>query len=798
MFYGWSEAIDLGVKGLVFILLYYIAALFIFNRKNDKVLISGILIIIYVYTIMLYSLNDTSYLWDYSSIYRVGFGLLNGLLFIPFLVFCFAVDLVSFLVRKYIKRKEKVINEEEKKKNSEEILNEEKSDVDKKNLKKTKKWFNKSVIVTVLVVLSIVFQFIFMAILDWWGTSGKYQAKVNEAIKYEKAYDFKSEIEKLKEEKYSDEVRERVRYLYDEKLEELFNEGKYEECIELTSLLSENFGYDYDYDFCHSVKPGWGNPSRKSFVKLYEEASNSNDKERMLKIKKRMIKNDSESYWENYYNVSFDNLTKYDYMKYAEVGDIVTLGKYYVRALSDTKNKEDVSWIVYKIDDDKMYLMASYALEDYVLKVDDKNYKNSKLREYLNDEFFHEIFREHEIELIERDENSDYISIPDRKVIDLIKENRNNSNSSLRSEYLNELSQGLSILLRDSNYIDNQYVIWACDNDETIHSFDEYFIGEKINFEYDVLILPTIIINKKKIDDYIVKDEKFKNEKVKYVSQKLKQQIVDKKTIKEYSANETVGNFDTVLFGKKSGKRFYKKGITVPYGIKSLEEVEEFKANEKKKRKKEAQEYKAKTFANDEYFEWIILEKDENKALLLSKDIISVSKYQEYSIDSDYEQKKITWENSEVRRELNSWFINKLFGEYEKDIIIDTPIKESKNPRFGTINESDTKDKIFILSVEDCLKYFTDVDYELNDNNIEIKKLIASFDKETKKYFLELFYEYEREKYDTETARYWLRDLGEQFWNACFVDSNGAINTRGEYVANGKMGYRPAMWVKLK
>ena len=100
MFYGWAEAIDFGVKGLIFILLYYIAALFIFNRKNDKVLISGILIIIYVYTIMLYSLNDTSYLWDYSSIYRVGFGLLNGLLFIPFLVFCFAVDLVSFLYSK--------------------------------------------------------------------------------------------------------------------------------------------------------------------------------------------------------------------------------------------------------------------------------------------------------------------------------------------------------------------------------------------------------------------------------------------------------------------------------------------------------------------------------------------------------------------------------------------------------------------------------------------------------------------------------------------------------------------------
>ena len=115
MFYGWAEATEFGVNGLCFILLYYIVALLLFNRKNDKILISGILIIVYIYTIMLYSLSDTSYLWDYSSIYRVWFGMLNGVLYIPFLIFCFAVDSISFIIRKIKERKlskEKVIENE--------------------------------------------------------------------------------------------------------------------------------------------------------------------------------------------------------------------------------------------------------------------------------------------------------------------------------------------------------------------------------------------------------------------------------------------------------------------------------------------------------------------------------------------------------------------------------------------------------------------------------------------------------------------------------------------------------------
>lgn len=63
---------------------------------------------------------------------------------------------------------------------------------------------------------------------------------------------------------------------------------------------------------------------------------------------------------------------------------------------------------------------------------------------------------------------------------------------------------------------------------------------------------------------------------------------------------------------------------------------------------------------------------------------------------------------------------------------------------------------------------------------------------------MRLFSEYKGEKANLDNARFWLRDLGEQFWNACYVDYNGAINIRGEYVTSGKIGYRPAIWVKIK
>lgn len=741
MFYGWLEAIDFGVNGFIYILLYYIAASLIFNRKNEKVLISGIFIIIYVYTIMLYSIESSSDIWAFPNLYKFEVGLLNGMFFIPFIVFCFAADLISFLVRKYIKGKET-----------------------------PKKKHKAPIVITILVILSIAFQFIFIAFLDWWGTSGKYEAVVNKAIQYEKNDDFEKEIDILKEEQYNEQVRERVRYLYDKKLEELYNEGKYKECIELTRLLEENFDYKSTDNFYRSLKPGYGNFAINSYARLYEAALKEDDTKEMVRLRRDILKTEREDYLKEHHGISFDNLTNYDFIKYAEVGDVVTLGKYYLEPLSETKQKRDVKWVVYEVSEDELFLASTKSLEAYTLRHDDKYYNSSNLKTYLNTEFLHNLFDENEIGLIKKDSNQDYISIPSTSNIKVIMENNPNKWNNLKTDYLGAMNISWFTLLRNENR-DNEFVVTKYD--EETYTFNQYV--DKLEKEYQMAILPVVKISKSEIDSFEKKEKNDREEKKSKIASELKKKIEEKKTIKEHAADEMIDNIDTISFGKRAGKSYSGKASY-----------------------KKAKEINDESLSNDEYYEWIILERDEDKALLLSKNVIYSGHYKEYFANSEDEKSKVSWENSDVRFFMNREFLNELFDDYEKEVIIDTEIPVTKNPRFGTYYGEATKDKIFALSVEECLKYFTNGDYELNDENEEIKKLAAGWDEEAKNRYLNLLYHYEKENENLERARFWLRDLGEQFWNACFVDSNGAINTRGEYVANGKMGYRPAMWVKLK
>ena len=66
----------------------------------------------------------------------------------------------------------------------------------------------------------------------------------------------------------------------------------------------------------------------------------------------------------------------------------------------------------------------------------------------------------------------------------------------------------------------------------------------------------------------------------------------------------------------------------------------------------------------------------------------------------------ISWETSTIRTWLNKSYINVLFSfEKEKDAIIETALPASENPVYGTKGGNETKDKLFLLSSEEFLKY---------------------------------------------------------------------------------------------
>ncbi|MBR1454471.1 MAG: hypothetical protein IJ593_07475, partial [Lachnospiraceae bacterium] len=109
------------------------------------------------------------------------------------------------------------------------------------------------------------------------------------------------------------------------------------------------------------------------------------------------------------------------------------------------------------------------------------------------------------------------------------------------------------------------------------------------------------------------------------------------------------------------------------------------------------------TFGLDEKsepIEWIVLEKSNNKALLLSKYVFTNHTYNDDYVD-------ITWENSTIRKWLNSEYINTIFSKKEQGSILTTDVINNDNAKYGTKGGNNTKDKLFLLSIDEVNKYFS-------------------------------------------------------------------------------------------
>ena len=122
-----------------------------------------------------------------------------------------------------------------------------------------------------------------------------------------------------------------------------------------------------------------------------------------------------------------------------------------------------------------------------------------------------------------------------------------------------------------------------------------------------------------------------------------------------------------------------------------------------------------------EAIEWLALDYDKvnNRVLLLSKDIIDSRCYQDISEDefddmfySD-NHIKLTWENCSLRKWLNNEFYNTAFNDNEKQRILVMNIANNDNIDTGAKSGVNTYDKVFLLSIDEMMKYFgSGVKYE--------------------------------------------------------------------------------------
>lgn len=170
-----------------------------------------------------------------------------------------------------------------------------------------------------------------------------------------------------------------------------------------------------------------------------------------------------------------------------------------------------------------------------------------------------------------------------------------------------------------------------------------------------------------------------------------------------------------------------------------------------------------------EPIEWLVLEKKENKVLLISKYGIEYSAYHETD-------EEVTWEICDLRSWLNNDFLSNSFSEQEKNMILNTRVHTNDNSKYGTSGGNDTIDKIFLLSIEEVEKYF---------KNDEDKVCCVT--------------EYCKEFHgcwEDHSTWWWLRSSGNDQGRAAY--GFGFISYGGAHVNDDYGCVRPALWINLK
>lgn len=222
----------------------------------------------------------------------------------------------------------------------------------------------------------------------------------------------------------------------------------------------------------------------------------------------------------------------------------------------------------------------------------------------------------------------------------------------------------------------------------------------------------------------IDKDGKIKDEYKKYLEQEpLQVRIKKAKVVSKYGNATTIDKMDTVTFGR------YKLGD------------------------------------NDDYsdIEWLVLEKKNGKALLLSKYILDVGSH----ID---EELNISWNESKISKFLNEVFLNSAFSFANQLNIL----------------SNDDGDRIFLLSKDECKKYFGKaiISKEKEEKGLEVNKRLRSVMAK-------------RVENDIETEYkniFWLRTKGFDELSFMIVDKYGFIDEHG-YASYMNLGIRPAIYV---
>ncbi len=237
---------------------------------------------------------------------------------------------------------------------------------------------------------------------------------------------------------------------------------------------------------------------------------------------------------------------------------------------------------------------------------------------------------------------------------------------------------------------------------------------------------------------------------------------------------------------------------------------------------------------------WKILDKKDDKYLVISEKALDVKPFNESENASGESADSIPWEMSTIRSWLNGYgpsfnndkrnyisdnFINTAFTASERSKIIQSTVPAHVNPNFPNTNAgNDTEDKIFLLSVTEIEQYFDnkpeipegkEEDYPNNCSKVYDECTLPSRRVDSTPYVIKnksgyvYFVGSESFNGDQYTEKkcsdihcypfWWLRTPGMPYDRQAFVTASGSFRHDAGYGVVGmcSITVRPAMWVKL-
>ncbi len=193
-------------------------------------------------------------------------------------------------------------------------------------------------------------------------------------------------------------------------------------------------------------------------------------------------------------------------------------------------------------------------------------------------------------------------------------------------------------------------------------------------------------------------------------------------------------------------------------------------------------------------YNWRVLDIQNNAALLLTEDIVELRVYHDA-------YKHTTWADCALRKYLNGAFYE-AFNEADQSRIIPVTNKNPDNPWYGAKGGEDTRDNIFLLSVEEAVcKYFGDSSAKLHNRGKNQRYWFQRKDENNMK---------RRATSEGCIWWWWLRSPGRDNLKAVYIHGDGNIGIQGNNIfrcnitscfhplnGDNRGGVRPALWLKL-